>query len=239
VESLKRWDGPMNLARVYNAEGRLDDAVAALQRADSYSDEAGYPRWTWAWLSGDINRQQGHLTAAIQNLRSVLEDRTPDMQARGFDFSLDYEVINLLGQTLFDLGRLRARQGRTDEARGAWQEAVAAFHKTLALDSENVTAHHNLQLLYAELGDEEKSGEHERLHLKYKADDNAQGRAERLARERYPAANHAAEAVVKYPLQRTGAPKLASDFEVGSMTESQSAGSGDPRTTADFAGGGQ
>ncbi len=30
VESLERWDGPLNLARVYNAEGRLDDAVAAL-----------------------------------------------------------------------------------------------------------------------------------------------------------------------------------------------------------------
>jgi hypothetical protein len=32
-----------------------------------------------------------------------------------------------------------------------------------------------------------------------------------LARERYPAANHAAEAVVKYPLHRPGAPGLASE----------------------------
>jgi tetratricopeptide (TPR) repeat protein len=198
----------MNLGRVYNAEGRLDEAVAALQRASAHSEEDGFPRWTWAWLSGDINRQQGRLTEAIQNLRSVLNDRTPDMHARGFDFSLDYEVINLLGQTLFDLGRLRARQARTDDARRAWQEAVDCFQKTLAIDSENVTAHHNLQLLYAELGDEEKSREHERLHLRYKPDDNAQGRAERLAREKYPAANHAAEAVVKYPLQRPGAPGL-------------------------------
>jgi tetratricopeptide (TPR) repeat protein len=208
VEALKRWDGPMNLARVYNVEGRLDDAVAALQRANTYSGEEGYPRWTWAWLSGDINRQQGRLPEAILNLRSVLEDRTPDMLHRGFDFSYDYEVINLLGQTLFDLGRLRARQGRDDEARQAWGEAVDEFNKTLAIDSENVTAHHNLQLLYAELGDSEKSREHERLHLRFKPDDNAQGRAERLARQRYPAANHAAEAVVKYPLQRPGAPGL-------------------------------
>jgi tetratricopeptide (TPR) repeat protein len=206
VEALKRWDGPINLARVYNVEGRLDDAVAALQRANTYSGEEGYPRWTWAWLSGDINRQQGRLPEAILNLRSVLEDRTPDMLNRGFDFSYDYEVINLLGQTLFDLGRLRARQGRDDEARQAWGEAVDEFNKTLAIDSENVTAHHNLQLLYAELGDSEKSREHERLHLRFKPDDNAQGRAERLARQRYPAANHAAEAVVKYPLQRNGAP---------------------------------
>ena len=54
--------------------------MAALQRAEQYSDEEGYPRWTWAWLSGDINRQQGRLTEAIVNLRSVLEDRTADMQ---------------------------------------------------------------------------------------------------------------------------------------------------------------
>jgi tetratricopeptide (TPR) repeat protein len=153
-----------------------------------------------------VNRQQGRLDEAILNLRSVLEDRTPDMQTRGFDFSLDFEVINLLGQTLFDQGRLRARQGRDEEARQLWQEAIAAFTRTLAIDSEDVTAHHNLQLLYAELGEEAKSKEHESLHRRYKPDDNAQGRAVRLAREKYPAANHAAEAVVKYSLQRTGAP---------------------------------
>ena len=82
VEQLKRWDGPMNLARAYIVEGRLDEAVAALHRANAFSDAEGYPRWTWAWLSGDVNRQQGRLTEAIQNLRSVLNDRTKDMQQR-------------------------------------------------------------------------------------------------------------------------------------------------------------
>jgi tetratricopeptide (TPR) repeat protein len=208
VEKLNRWDGPINLARTYNAEGRLDDAVAALQRARAFETEPGYPRWTWAWLSGDINRQQGRLTDAANNLRSVLEDRTPDMLKRKFDFSLDIVVINLLGQTLFDLGRQRSRQGRMDEARQHWQDAVVQFEKTLTIDSEDVTAHFNLQLLYAELGNEAKSAEHAKLHARYKPDDNAQGRAVRLAREKYPAANHAAEAVVKYPLQREGAPGL-------------------------------
>jgi tetratricopeptide (TPR) repeat protein len=231
VEALKRWDGPMNLARVYNVEGRLDEAVAALQRADAYRNEPGYPRWTWAWLSGDINRQQGRLQEAIVNLRSVLDDRTQDMKQRGFDFSVDYEVLNLLGQTLFDLGRLRARQGLSDEARKAWQEAVAAFEKTISIDSENVSAHHNLQLLYAELGNPEKSRRHGQLHLRYKPDDNAQGRAERLARERYPAANHAAEAVVIYALQRPGAPGLAATKQVARIRQPQDvAGTG--KTTA-------
>jgi tetratricopeptide (TPR) repeat protein len=208
VEKLDRWDGPMNLVRAYNAEGRLDEAVAALERAQAYREAEGFPRWTWAWLSGDINRQQGRLEEAIVNLRSVLEDRTEDMRQRGFDFSLDYEVINLLGQAQFDLGRQRSRQGRKEEARAAWTQAVENFERTLEIDSENVTAHYNLQLLYAELGDAERAREHEILHARFKPDDNAADRAVRLARERYPAANHAAEAVVKYPLQREGAPGM-------------------------------
>ena len=127
---------------------------------------------------------------------------------RKFDFSQDYEVVNLLGQTLFDLGEQYTRQRREDEAKSMYEQAIAEFQKTLALDPENVSAHHNLQLLYAELGDDAQAKEHQELHARYKPDDNAQGIAVRLAREKYPAANHAAEAVVKYPLQRPGAPDL-------------------------------
>ncbi len=202
VEQLDRYDGPMNLARVLNLEGRLDEAVEALNRAASYSDVDGFPRWTWAWLSGVVNSQQGRLVEAEQNLRSVLEDNTEDMRRRGFDFSLDIEVINALGRTLFDLGVLRERQGREDESRRYFDEAVQRYKKTLQIDPENVTAHHNLQLLYETLGDTENATLHRKLHLRYKPDDNATGRAIRLAREKYPAANHAAEAVVIYPLDR-------------------------------------
>jgi len=205
---LRRWDGAMNLARAFNLEGRLDEAVEALQRADQFKDEPGYPRWTWAWLSGEINRQQGHLEEAVRNLRSALDDSTAEMRRRKFDFSLDYKTRNLLGQTLFELGRQRARQGFEDDAQRYWQQAITEFHKTLKYDSENVTAHHNLQFLYREVGDEEQAAKHGRLHARYKPDDNAKDRAVRLAREKYPAANHAAEAVVKYSLQRPGAPGL-------------------------------
>src|SRR5262245_5688293 len=48
VEKLKRPDGPLNLARVYFKEGRLDDAVAALQRAATFDSPA--TRWNVAWL---------------------------------------------------------------------------------------------------------------------------------------------------------------------------------------------
>jgi tetratricopeptide (TPR) repeat protein len=208
VEKLDRYDGPLNLARVLNTEGRLDEAVAALNRADQFSDSEGFPRWTWAWLSGAINAQQGQFAQAEQNLRSVLEDSTAEMQKRGFDFSLDIEVINLLGQTLFDLGKNADRQGRPSESLIYFNDAVRQFQNTLTIDPENVTAHYNARLLYERLGEVELASKHRTLHLRYKPDDNAQGRAVRLARQKYPAANQAAEAVVKYSLSRDIDPAL-------------------------------
>ena len=202
VEQLKRWDGPLNLARLYNREGRLGEAVAALQRAQGYSDQPGFPRWTWAWLSGDVHRQQGHLDKAIVNLTSVLEDRTEETRRRRFDFSRDYRVLNLLGQVQFDLGRQRARQERPDEAREAWLQAAESFHRTLKVDPENLDAHHGLQLTYTELGDRSAAEEHARQHRRYRIDDGARGAAAQKAALRYPQASQAAEAVLRYTLRR-------------------------------------
>jgi hypothetical protein len=74
-----------------------------------------------------------------------------------------------------------------------------------------VTAHFNLHRLYETLGQEELAAKHQSLHLRYKQDDNAAGRAIRLAREKYPAADHAAEAVVKYSLNRTINPETSDE----------------------------
>ncbi|HUQ71323.1 MAG TPA: tetratricopeptide repeat protein, partial [Planctomycetaceae bacterium] len=210
VEELKRFDGPLNLARVYFNEGRLDEAVEAIQRASTYTDPPA-PPWTTSWLSGTINRQQGRLDEAIENFQAVLTMRTAETVRRKFDFSLDYEVINLLGQTLFD----RAQQIRDPERKAEREEqlraAVAQFQKTLAIDSENVTAHHNLGLLYTQLGDTELAEKHQDAHGRYKLDDNARDKALSAARKKYPAANFAAEALVIYPLQRQGAPGLPAE----------------------------
>lgn len=208
VEKLKRFDGPLNLGRVYFQEGRLDEATAAAIRAAAFTEPAA-PPWTLAWLSGLVNLQQGRLKEAEQNFRKVLEDHTPEMERRGFDFSMDYEVINLLGQSLYEQAKQLRDVNRKSDKEKLLKAAVEQFQKTLALDSENVTAHYELQLLYAALGDAEKSAEHRALHAKYKPDDNARDRAFALARQKYPAANHAAEAVVIYSLHRDGAPGLA------------------------------
>jgi len=207
VEKLGRADGPANLARVYFKEGRLNDAVAALQRAND-TNRFSIPanRWTIAWLNGLVNKQNGYLDEAIREFTSILEDRYPELEKRGFDFSRDYEVINELGQTLFERAKMeRADPNRQQEFLRA---ALARFQRTLTLDPENVTAHYNAALLHAQLGDSTKAAEHRRLHERYRPDDNARDRAVAVARRHDAAADHAAQAIVIYDLQRPGAPEL-------------------------------
>ncbi|MBX3443448.1 MAG: hypothetical protein KF774_13665 [Planctomyces sp.] len=218
VERLGRWDGAVNKARVALVEGRLKDAVADLDRASAFTDPPP-PPWSMAWFTARVNRQQGHLVEAEKNLKALLAMTVPD---RKFDFSLDYNAINELGGTLFDLGKQVRSPTRKGEKIALFEEAVETFQKTLALDSENVAAHYGLQQLYAQLKSlattEARQEEYERLsawhhleHMKYKEDDNIRGRAIAEARKRYPHGNHAAEALTIYPLQRGGAPELPSD----------------------------
>ncbi|MEK6262878.1 MAG: tetratricopeptide repeat protein [Planctomycetota bacterium] len=208
LKDAKRYDGPLNLARVYLDEGRLDDATAAIGRASEYTDPPA-PPWTIAWLSGRLNLQQGRLEEAETNFRSVLADTDKSMRDRGFDFSLDYEVVNLLGQTLYE----RAKQIRDPDLKeqrlDILRQAVSQFQKTLRLDSENVGAHYGLSQLYQELGDVEKAAHHQKEHAKYKPDDNARDVAHEKAKVKYPAAAKASEPLVIYPLSRPGAPGLA------------------------------
>ena len=207
VEKLGRADGPLNLARVYFKEGRLNEAVAALQRAnDTNRFNPSGNRWTIAWLNGLVNKQNGYLDKAISEFTSILEDRYPELDRRGFDFSRDYEVINELGQSLFE----RAKMERADPARQRQflQAALTRFQRTLSIDPENVTAHYNAALLHAQLGDATQAAEHRRLHERYRPDDNARDRAVAVARRHDAAADHAAQAIVIYDLQRPGAWEL-------------------------------
>jgi hypothetical protein len=201
-----RPDGPLNRARVYIKEGRLQDAVEALGAAASFDLPA--PAWSVAWFTGIVNKQNGFLDEAIDNFRSIVEMNTEQTQRRAFDFSRDYRLLNELGQTIFE--RAKQQRGEAAQARRREQLAEAAgwFDRVLTLDPENVTAHYNLALLHGMLGDEQQADRHRALHAKYKPDDNARDRAVAAARIRFPAANHAAEAVVIYDLQRAGAYEL-------------------------------
>jgi tetratricopeptide (TPR) repeat protein len=206
VGGAGRPEGPLNRARVYIKEGRLQAAVEALGAASSFDPPA--PAWSVAWFTGIVNKQNGFLDEAIDNFRSIVEMDTEQTQRRAFDFSRDYRLLNELGQTIFE----RAKQQRGDAAlarrREQLAEAAGWFDRVLTLDPENVTAHYNLALLHGLLGDEQRADRHRALHAKYKPDDNARDRAVAAARIKYPAANHAAEAVVIYDLHRAGAYEL-------------------------------
>jgi len=209
VEKLGRADGPLNLARVYFKEGRLDDVVTALQRAnDETKFKPAGNRWTIAWLNGLVNKQNGYLDKAITEFRSILDDRYPELDQRGFDFSKDYEVINELGQTLFERAKMERGEANQATREGFLRQSMEQFKKTLALDSENLAAHYNLALLHDQLGDAKLAAEHRALHERYRPDDNARDRAITIARRANPAADAAAQAIVIYKLQRPGAPEL-------------------------------
>ncbi len=144
VAALGPADGWVNLARVYQREGRIPDALGALEKAAAHKEPAA--PWTINWLTGQINDRNGHLDEAIANYESVLNTKIPD---RGFDFSLDYEVINLLANSLYNRARVEALDSA--ERIEFLQKARATYLRTLAIDSESVAAHYGLGLIYGEL----------------------------------------------------------------------------------------
>ncbi|MFO0922037.1 MAG: tetratricopeptide repeat protein [Pirellulales bacterium] len=200
VESLGRFDGPLNLARVYIREGRIDEAADAVQRAAKVKEPPA-PEWSLAWFSGLVNREQGRLVEAEENFRNIVDQTTEERKKRGFDFSRDIEVLTALGRTIFDRAEQLRRNSQAADREKLLREAVKQYQRALAIDSENVNAHYNLGLIYGMLGDAESEKKHKALHLRYKPDDNAQGLAVRRAREKYPSANFAAEPLVIYPLK--------------------------------------
>lgn len=145
VAELGKADGWVNLARVYLREGRIPDARAALERASTHQPKAAAP-WVINWLSGQIDERNGYLDQAIEQYQKVLATRIPD---RKFDFSGDYEIINALGAALYS--RSRQEPIGSPARLGYLNRSVAAYRRTIAIDTENVAAHHGLGLAYAGL----------------------------------------------------------------------------------------
>lgn len=203
VEELGRFDGPLNLARVLIAEGgdeQLVQAADALRRATKETRPAA-PAWTVQWLQARIHRQQGNLPEAERLLRQILRTDTPETRRRGFDFSRDYIVNNLLGQTVFDQALRTPASKDAGGREQRLQQAADIFQQTLQLDSENVDAHHNLAQLYQLLQQPEQAARHRALHQRYRPDDTARAQAVEAAGVRYPHAETASEPVVIYELR--------------------------------------
>lgn len=203
VEALGRADGPLNLARVYLKEGRIDDAAAALQRAAE--DHPDFRPWTRAWLTASVDRENGHLDQAIDTLRALLATRFTEAAARGFDFSFDYRARNMLGRTLYERARQARGSANAEHRRALLGEARDEFERVLTQDPEDLSAHVNLALVYADIGDTGRASMHRARVEEYRPDDHAVERAVASHRRRHPAADHAADPVAIYDLQRPGA----------------------------------
>ncbi len=201
VEELGRPDGPLNLARVYLAQGTVQDkAVSALERAASFDPPA--PAWSVAWFSAQVDKQNGFLDEAIERLEGLVSADTEEMRARGFDFSQDYQLLVELGQTLFERAKQERGDARADARREYLDRAAAQLERALELDPENVAAHFNLDLIERQRDNAEKAAMHRERYLEYRPDDNARGLAITTARAADPAADHAADAIVIYDLHR-------------------------------------
>ena len=198
VQDLGRAEGPLNLARLYLREGRLDEAAMRLSSAGA----AGGTPWSIAWFGAQIDLQYGEFDKAIEALEGILGTRFADARARGFDFSRDYRVHNKLAQAYFE--RAKLAPGEADAA--VWLgRAKASYGSALNLDPENVAAHYGLTLVHARLGNQQEEAYHRDEHARYRVDDNARDSAIAAARLANPAADHAADPLVVYDLQRSAA----------------------------------
>lgn len=195
VIALGRPEGHLNLARVFLEEGRVNEAADAL----SLAAKGGALPWSVEYFSALVDLQNGEFDAAIERLRALVETRFNDARERGFDFSRDYRLLNRLAQALFQ----RAKLANGNDAARWLQLSEARFKQALALDPENVSAHYGLGLVYERLGDTAAASHHRALHEKYRPDDNAHDEAISLARQRDPAADHAARPLAIYDLHRT------------------------------------
>ena len=79
VADLGVADGWVNLGRVYQKEGRIPEALAALEKAARMKSPAA--PWVINWLSGQINARNGAFDEAIASFQAVLSTRSPSARS--------------------------------------------------------------------------------------------------------------------------------------------------------------
>jgi tetratricopeptide (TPR) repeat protein/uncharacterized membrane protein len=142
-----RAQGYLNLARVYFDEGRLTEAVKALNSAQNADPPA--PWWVVAWFNGLVNAQNGHFADAVADFEKILDPRNQPRD-RKFDFTRDYVVINELGNTFF---RMSQQEDKVEERDRLLRQAAARYERTLEIEPEDLDAHYWLAQSYARLGE--------------------------------------------------------------------------------------
>ncbi len=150
-EKVPQANGWTNMARVYFADGRLDLATAALNKAR----EADAPWWVLAWFNGLVHAENAtekeHFERAIEDFEKILD---PDLQPaeRKFDFTRDYIVRTRLGQTLYQRAQMEAEG--SPEQRVWLTRAAKEFYRVLRDESEDLESHYGLAQVMTRLAAE-------------------------------------------------------------------------------------
>jgi tetratricopeptide (TPR) repeat protein len=137
-------DGWVNIGRVRVREGDVEGAREVLRKALELNPSLASARYFY----GLVLKAEGKYKEAYEEFA-----RAAALYPR------DRVVRNQLGRMLF----LQRR----------FAEAVEELKKTLAVDPEDLEAHYNLMLSYRGLNDDERATHHEKLYLRFKADESA------------------------------------------------------------------
>ena len=196
VEALGRLEGAFGLARVLEREGRLEEAIAALERA-SVPGSTVMP-WGVTYLSGQIDLKRGRFDSARERFEALAfeQPERPGATARGFDFhGYDALLLSLAGLEL----RL-ATPGESDR----YEAALEMTEIVLERDPESARAYWLRAQALEGLDRLEEAASSREFNARYRIDEQAGEAAIRAARKRYPAADHAANPQAIYGLSTRG-----------------------------------
>jgi tetratricopeptide (TPR) repeat protein len=138
-------DGWVNLGRVAVQEGDMERARTVLDKALAINPNLARTNYFYA----RVLRSEGDYDGAAARLQKVLQQ-----------YPRDRVVRNDLGRTYF-----LARK---------YTEAIVQLKEAIAVDPEDLQANYNLMLCYKGVGDTAKAAEHEKLYMRFKADESAQ-----------------------------------------------------------------
>ena len=145
VAELGRADGWVNLARVYQKEGRIPDALAALEKAAAHKEARGALGHQLAHRP-DQRPQRRISTRPSAASSRFSQTRIPE---RKLDFSLDFEVNNELASALYS--RARHRAGQEPRAQGLADEGDRSRTSARSRSTPRTsTAHYGLGLAFGD-----------------------------------------------------------------------------------------